>query len=792
MVTLIRNSIGALSKCEAVLLCAAGDLTKPLLLSRTFSQQFFKVEQVPSNRKVGTRKKKLEKTLGKKFKQRLSDYLKVMATPEVEEQLEPLRASVKEYGDLVRTLKQNGAAKVDVDRAVVELKARKKKLEDRELALAPKGAAFDRLKLEDLLKRRFFYDQSFAIYGGVTGLYDFGPMGCAMKANMIDLWRKHFILEEGMLEVDCSALTPEAVLKLVDSYRFQYHLQLAWFCNYPEFLAVACNGYDPNVYWIRASGHVERFADWMVKDMKTGECFRADHLIKNHAEKLLEDKKTSAEDREALVDVLVKLDGFNDKDMLEVIRKFNFKSPTTGNDVTDPIAFNLMFSTVIGPTGDFKAFLRPETAQGIFVNFKRLLEFNQGKLPFAAAQIGSGFRNEISPRQGLIRVREFTMCEIEHFVDPNNKSHPKFAKVANYELTLFSACNQMDGRPAEVCAIGDAVAKRLVANETLGYYMVRVHQYLLKVGVDPRRLRFRQHLANEMAHYASDCWDAEILTSYGWIECVGNADRACFDLHQHQKATNVKLTAEKQLDEAKTVQITEAVPNKAAIGKAFKANARQIMARLAELSVEDIELLEKEIKSNGKATLAYEGGEAELNGNMFSVKKYEKKVHVEEVTPSVIEPSFGIGRVMYAVLEHAFRQREGDEQRNFLALPPQIAPIKCSVLPISSNNKLDPILDAVREELANHEISCRQDDSAGSIGRRYARTDEIGIPFGVTVDFESEKQPWTVTLRYALTMEQVRLKVTELGAAVHALCTGRMTWEEAQAKFPKFEQKADA
>lgn len=141
--------------------------------------------------------------------------------------MEPLRAAVKESGDLVRKLKENNAPQNDVDKAVFELKARKKKLEDMELELAPKDAKFERSKLEDLLKRRFFYDQSFAIYGGVAGLYDYGwffnwffllenflgPMGCALKSNMIQLWRKHFILEENMLEVECSALTPENVLK---------------------------------------------------------------------------------------------------------------------------------------------------------------------------------------------------------------------------------------------------------------------------------------------------------------------------------------------------------------------------------------------------------------------------------------------------------------------------------------------------------------------------------------------------------------------------------------------------
>ena len=184
-----------------------------------------------------------------------------------------------------------------------------------------------------------------------------------------------------------------------------------------------------------------------------------------------------------------------------------------------------------------KGFLRPETAQGIFVNFKRLLEFNQGKLPFAAAQIGCAFRNEISPRSGLIRVREFTMAEIEHFCDPFDKSHPKFEEVKSTEVLLYSADCQMEGRSVYKTSIAEAVAQKTIANETLGYFMARIQQFLVKIGVDPVKLRFRQHMANEMAHYACDCWDAELLTSYGWVECVGCADRSAYDLSQHSKAT---------------------------------------------------------------------------------------------------------------------------------------------------------------------------------------------------------------------------------------------------------------
>lgn len=344
---------------------------------------------------------------------------------------------------------------------------------------------------------------------------------------------------------------------------------------------------------------MDRFADLMVKDVKTGECFRLDHLIKNHLEKLTSDKKATQELKDECTDICVKLDGMNKEEMGAILRKFDMKSPLTQNDLSDPMEFNLMFGTQIGPTGLIKGFLRPETAQGIFVNFKRLLEFNQGRLPFAVAQIGNSFRNEISPRSGLIRVREFTMAEIEHFCDPIDKAHPKFVDVQDYEMTLYSACNQMDGKSAAKISIGEAVKTGLVANETLGYFMARINQFLIKVGILPERLRFRQHMNNEMAHYACDCWDAECLTSYGWVECVGCADRSAYDLTQHTNATGVRLAAEKKLPEPKTVEVTEAVPNKPIIGKAFKKDAKMISDLLAKLSLEEVKCLEKDLESSG-------------------------------------------------------------------------------------------------------------------------------------------------------------------------------------------------
>ncbi|KAJ8025276.1 Glycine--tRNA ligase [Holothuria leucospilota] len=513
-------------------------------------------------------------------------------TDDVEVALAPLRASVKEQGDLVRKLKEGGAPEIDVKKAITELKARKKVLEEKELALTP-DEKFDRGKLEITLKRRFFYDQSFAIYGGVSGLYDFGPVGCAIKANFINLWRNHFIIEEGMLEVDCSILTPHPVFK--------------------------------------ASGHVDRFADFMVKDEKTGECFRADHLLKAHLEKLMADKKTTAEEKDEMNTVLSVLDNYDQAGLGEVLRKYNVKSPSTGNAITDPAEFNLMFGTPIGPSSNMPGFLRPETAQGIFVNFKRLLEFNQGRLPFASAQIGQSFRNEISPRSGLLRVREFTQLEIEHFIDPSDKDHPKFDNIADLEVLLFSGSNQMAGKSAVKTTFGKAVADGVINSKVLAYFMARTYLFLLKVGVKPDRCRFRQHLENEMAHYACDCWDAETKTSYGWVEVVGCADRSCYDLNQHAEHAKVPLNAEKKLKEPISFDVVEVQPNKGALGKKFKKDAKILMAHFDNMTKEAAEEFEKSLEGKEEISLELDGKTFVLGKDMVSVKKYQKTVHGESL-----------------------------------------------------------------------------------------------------------------------------------------------------------------
>lgn len=649
---------------------------------------------------------------------------------------------------MVRQLKEAGAPEVDIKKEINELKARKKLLEERELALAPKDISLDRTKLEALLKQRFFYDISFSIYGGVSGQYDFGPMGCAVKTNLLSAWRNHFVLEEQLLEVDCTILTPESVLK--------------------------------------ASGHVDRFADVMVKDLENGQCFRLDHLIKGQFEKMMTDKKLSVELRKEMEDILTRLDGYSRDEMNAVMRKYDMKSPVTGNNLSDAMDFNLMFSTEIGPAGGIKAFLRPETAQGIFVNFKRLLEFNAGKLPFGVAQVGNAFRNEISPRSGLIRVREFTMAEIEYFLDPEDKDHSKFDEVKDVELNLFSACNQMDGKSAEMVNVGKAVAEKLIANQTLAYFMVRIHQFMVKVGIDPNRLRFRQHMSNEMAHYACDCWDAECLTSYGWIECVGCADRSAYDLTQHTNATGVRLSAERKLDKPKEIQVSEVVPNKAVAGKIFKKDINVVTSALQAMTVEERNNLAKVTNDGGEYSLKIEDKEFKLTKDVITFKEFTKVTDVEEVIPSVIEPSFGIGRIMYSMWEHSYRTREGDDMRNYLSLPPVIAPYKCSILPIYSKPDFVPFIRNLSKQLTKHDVSHKVDDSSGSIGRRYARTDEISIPFGITIDFDTLKDD-TATLRERDSMTQIRAPLAELPILVKELSDGKKTWEGVCSVYPRFE-----
>ncbi|UJR15719.1 hypothetical protein I4U23_002654 [Adineta vaga] len=609
---------------------------------------------------------------------------------------------------------------------------------------------FDRSEMENLLKRRFFYDQSFSIYGGINGLYDYGPVGCAIKSNLIAYWRRHFILEDQMLEIDCTMLTPEIVLKV--------------------------------------SGHVDRFTDFMIKDIKTGECFRADHLIEGHLEKLLQTKEISDEQKTTIERLLPLIDSMNEVEMQQLIQQYKIKSPNTNNELSKPIAFNLMFSTSIGPTSQTKGYLRPETAQGMFVNFKRLLQFNQGQLPFAAVQIGTSFRNEISPRSGLLRVREFTMAEIEHFVDPIDKSHPKFATVADLEMSLYSADHQLNGESAELIRLEDAVRSKLIDNETLGYFLGRIYLFLIRIGIDKNRIRFRQHKTNEMAHYACDCWDAECQSSYGWIECVGCADRSCFDLTQHTKFSGHRLVAERLLSTSKRIQVHHRKINVALIGQVFRKDASIILKELEKISENEARTLNEKLE---QSDVKYDinGKEFLITRPMFMIQTVEKTVQVEEFTPSVIEPTFGFGRIMYVMLEHNFHIRREDSQRKYFILPSSIAPYKCAILPLSSHLALLPFIKQISELLTQAGLAHKIDSSNAAIGRRYARCDELAIPSAIAIDFDTLQEPHSVALRELRSLKQIRVKIDELVLVIQDLVTETVTWNELFSSYPSFTEQ---
>ena len=204
----------------------------------------------------------------------------------------------------------------------------------------------------------------------------------------------------------------------------------------------------------------------MVKDVKNGDCHRADKLITEAIEKIIKKKgaKIKPEEKERLEKIIQDCENYDAKQLDQCIKDNKLKAPDTGNELSEAVPFNLMFASQIGPTGTQQGYLRPETAQGIFLNFRRLNEFNNGKMPFAGAQIGLGFRNEIHPRQGLLRVREFQMAEIEHFVDPNDKSHAKFFMVEDMKLPLFTANNQESNGPV----VTDVTLKQAIESNMIG------------------------------------------------------------------------------------------------------------------------------------------------------------------------------------------------------------------------------------------------------------------------------------------------------------------------------------
>ncbi|HDY73570.1 MAG TPA: glycine--tRNA ligase [Euryarchaeota archaeon] len=548
--------------------------------------------------------------------------------------------------------------------------------------------------MEDILelaKRRGFLWPSFEIYGGASGFYDYGPLGAALKNRVENLWRRFFVIGEGYMEISSPNLGVSEIFV--------------------------------------ASGHVGHFADPVVSCSECGESFRADHLLKESG---VETDGMSYEEIES---------GLKDKGVICI---------SCGGELSKISTFNLMFKTAIG-AGGRTGYLRPETAQNIFILFNRLYEFYRKKLPFGVAQLGRAYRNEISPRQGLLRLREFSQAEIEVFGDPRSKeTHPRFSEVAKVKLNMVPG-----ERPEAEMVAGEAVKKGIIAHEFLAYHIVRTYQYLVGVGIPSDKIRFRQHKKTEMAHYACDCWDAEVRTErYGWVEVVGIADRTDYDLKSHITESGVDMSAFVRFDAAQVVEKTILAPHMKKLGPVFRKDAGLVGELISNSDPTGL-------KGDGSLDITFNGESVNVKPEMFEVKTVVERVEGEKIVPHVIEPSFGIDRIIYCILESAHREEErSGEMRTVLSLKPVVAPYDVAVFSLVSKDGLDEKAVEVFEQLKEKGLLVLFDTS-GTIGRRYARSDEIGVPKAITVDFRTLDDS-TVTIRDRDTMKQERVKIDEL------------------------------
>ena len=446
-------------------------------------------------------------------------------------------------------------------------------------------------KLVALCKNRGFVFAGSEIYGGLANTWDYGPLGVEMKNNIKKAWWKKFV-QESPYNVGLDA----AILM------------------------------NPQT-WV-ASGHLGGFADPLMDCRECKERFRADKLIEDYC----------AETGTALDKPI---DAFTQTEMKDFIEEHNIPCPSCGkHNFTDIRQFNLMFKTFQGVTEDAKntVYLRPETAQGIFVNFTNVQRTTRKKLPFGIGQIGKSFRNEITPGNFIFRVREFEQMELEFFCQPGT------------DLEWFA------------------------------YWRSFCKNWLLSLGMTEEHLRLRDHDPEELCFYSKATTDFEFLFPFGWGELWGVADRTDYDLTQHQNTSGKDLT-------------------------------------------------------------------------YFDPDKNERYI------PYVIEPSLGVERSFLAFLCDAYDEEEIGEGdvRTVLHLHPALAPFKAAVLPLSK--KLSDKAVEIHNELAKYFPT--DFDETGSIGKRYRREDEIGTPFCITYDFDSETDG-CVTVRDRDTMQQERIKIADL------------------------------
>ncbi|RLG76794.1 MAG: glycine--tRNA ligase [Thermoprotei archaeon] len=560
----------------------------------------------------------------------------------------------------------------------------------------------------DLATRRGFLWQSHEIYGGIAGFYDLGPLGTLMGYKIIDLWRKMFIRrhQEFVVEIKTPIITPAIVFK--------------------------------------ASGHEEHFTDYAVECKSCGRVYRADHLI----EEMLK----------------VKAEGLKAHELERLIREYSIKCPACGGELSSVRAFNLLFVTYVGPYSENnKAYLRPEAAQGMFVNFKKVYEYMRRRMPLGIAQIGRVARNEISPRQRLIRLREFTIMEMEFFFDPRDpKVEILYERCSHRKIRVLRAEDKMrGGGPIEVTPV-EAYEEKIIMCPWLAYWMCVAQEFIEALGVPYKDTMFEEKAPHELAHYSKQTFDQLVRTErWGWIEVSGHAYRYDYDLSRHTKFSGEDLYALRRLKEPKLVRREQLRIDKKIIIEHFGRSAAEVFRTLHTIPQDKLIKIVKE--STGEFVKIKN---FEIPKSALKIEVVEEKVDVEKFLPHVAEPSFGLERLIYVALEHAYRE---DNERVYLALPPYIAPIQVAVFPLVSREPLTSIAHSLYKDLAE-EFDVIYDDS-GTIGRRYARADEIGVPLAVTIDYKTVEDH-TVTIRDRDSKKQVRVPMPKVAEVVRQVIRG--------------------
>ncbi len=473
-----------------------------------------------------------------------------------------------------------------------------------------------RMSFEEVIRlgqqKGFFFKSAESYPNSPAGFWDYGPLGVAMKNRFVELWRRMLVKRDGMIEIDGTQILPKKVFE--------------------------------------ASGHIEGFTDPYVKCARCGSVFRPDKLIEEKKHTQIPEKLADAEyDR--------------------LLEESGVRCLKCGERLSGTRRFNMMFRVGVGATQE-DAYLRPETCQSIFVDFPLLFKTQRIKLPIGFAQVGKSFRNEIAPRQGLVRLREINQAEIEVFFNPKRADDPRFGATMDVEITFLLP----DGAERR-WSVGEAIEKGAVPSRLVGYYLGLAREFYVSAGIDPAKIRFRKLSDLDRAFYSSVAYDLEVSTSVGWLELVACNYRTDYDLKRHSETSGTDFTVDDQ---------------------------------------------------------------------------------GEKVLPHVFELSMGVDRSLYAIIETSMKT---DGERKLLSLKPYLAPQQVGVFPLVNKEGQPEEASRLQRSLLDTVDSFY--DDGGSIGRRYARADEVGVPYCVTVDFDTAKDQ-TVTLRSRDSKAQERVKVDEL------------------------------